>query len=244
MANEAIFNRLLGALETRNAKIANVLASHRAEAGRIVATYSEAVGAVRLANLIAQDREAIKAAHEDAQSAAGRCVGELREALGRHICAAPAPAAMEALRAAKDFALRLTEEEIQSLANAMHGNGLGMSCLREIAATSGFALSFATAKNLSDDLERIARAFSPSSWAPRDPALLPAALEVLPDRVFRGVSQGRPDAVSISIAQGAADALREDLSKMAARWAVVGDPDAASVFSLERLPAQAPQNAP
>lgn len=244
MGNKAVFDRLVGALEARNERITNVLVSHQAEVGRIKATYSERVAAAKLADLIAQDRESIKAAHADAQSTAGRCVGELRELLERHVCAVPDPSAMEVLRTAQDFGLHLSEAEIQAMGNALHGNALGLSCLREIAATSGFALNFATAKDFSADLERLERGFSPSSWAPRDPALLAAALEVLPDRVYRGISQGRPDSVSISIAQGAADALKSDLAAMADRWAVVGDTDATSIFSLERLPAQTAQNAP
>lgn len=76
---------------------------------------------------------------------------------------------------------------------------------------------FATAQDLTVDLERIGRGFSPSPWAPRDPAFLADALAVLPDRVFRGISQGRPDPVSVTTAQDAADALMEDLSGMAVR---------------------------
>lgn len=244
MGNKAIFNRLVGALETRNERISSVLASHQAEVGRIKATYSTAFGATKLADLVTRNREAIVSAHEAAQSTAGRCVEELRELLGRHLCAAPDPSAMEVLRTAQDFGLHFTEVEIRALGDALHGNVIGLACLREIAANSGYSMTFATAKDLSGDIERIERGFTPSSWAPRDPALLPAALEALPDRIYRGLSQGRPDATSITIAQGAADALREDLSKMAARWAVVGDPDGCSVYTLERLPAQVAQNAP
>ena len=244
MGNKAIFNRLVGALETRNERISSVLASHQAEVGRIKATYSAAFGATKLADLVTRNREAIVTAHADAQSTAGRCVGELRSLLERHVCAVPDPSAMEVLRTAQDFGLHLGEAEIRAMGNALHGSALGLACLREVAATSGFALNFATAKDFADDLERIERGFAPSPWAPRDPALLPAALEILPDRVFCGISQGRPDAVSISVAWGASDALKKDLAAMSDRWAVVGDPDAASVFSIERLPSQAVQNAP
>lgn len=176
-----IFERIQNALEARNAKIGDVLRNHQVEAARIRATYSEAVAAAKLADLRAQGREAIVTAHADAQSAAGRCVSELRELLERHVCAVPDSSAMEVLHTAQAFGLHLNEAEIRALGGAMHGNGLGMSCLREIAATSGYSLNFATAKDFADDLERIERGFSPSPWAPRDPALLPAALEILPD---------------------------------------------------------------
>ena len=236
-----VFDRLLSVQSERNEEIARIFRDFRAESERIAGRYNEKVAGEKTNELVARSRAAIEAAHARAGERAQVAVRELKEELNEHLLAPLDPALLAQLRAVQDFNLTLSRAEIESFADAAKGNLLALRCIAGIAEASGFKMSFAGADDFAQDLDAITRAFQPSSWAPD--SFGREALEILPDAIWRGVNQGRPDGIRVATARAAAEGARRNLEQGRERWGRIGDPLAAkSEYTLERI--QNAQNAP
>lgn len=238
-----VFNRLLSVQSERNAEITRIFRDFRAESERIAGRYSERIAAEKSAELASTSRAAIEAAHARAGERAQVAVRELKEEFRKFLLTPPDEALMNLIRTARDFDVKLSRSELESFADAAQGNLFVLRCLAEVAAQSGYRLDFVGADDFTQDLEAVERAFRPSAWCPD--GFGNEALAVLPNVVWRGVDQGRPDGIRIATARAAAEGARRNLEQGRERWSRIGDPLAQkSVYTLEKLTSQAPQNAP
>lgn len=238
----SIFDRLIAMHDDRKKEITKIFESYRSEVARIETRYSKQVADEKLGALVSTSRASIVQVHERTEERAQIAIDELRDELRKHLLAPLDPALMAQLRAARDFGLTLSRSELECFADAAKGNLLALRCIQSVAEESGYRMTFTNGDDLSQDLDAVERAFQPSSWAPD--GFGREALEILPDAIWKGVNQGRPDGIRVATARAAAEGARRNLELGRERWGRIGDPDAASVFSLERLPSQTAQNAP
>lgn len=136
----------------------------------------------------AQARSELKAADKEfGETINGTVIPRLRELLADHVTATPPADFMNALRIYKEFNLKPTKMELQTLLHATQGNFMAMRALQDVARGAGFDIKFSDVTAYERDiseLEKLGR--TPTCYGP-----LEYSKEV--DEIFPEVPQFRPD---------------------------------------------------
>lgn len=213
----SIFAELNEVLLRRNSQIGSILENYRREAQSYTDTYRPEIAEQKKDDLMANSQSQIRAADQMAHDDAEKKVGELRKLLHAYVTESANMALVEQLKVAKDFDLSLSKIELEAFAVQSGGNYTLLRCLSTVAQQSGYKLSYPALEDYEADLTEIEQVFScPSLFAPE--GLVHEAVICSPNKVWKGIDQGRPQAYDISLAQHRGNSASDKFKKMAERW--------------------------
>ena len=213
----SIFAELNEILLRRNSTIAAVLENYRRAAKSYADTYQPKIAEQKTDDLMTSSRSQIKAADQTAHDEAEKEIGELRKLLQAYVTEPANMALVEQLKIAKDFDLSLSKIELEAVAAQSGGNYTLLRCLSTVARQSGYTLTYPMLESYEGDLAEIEQSFAcPSLFAPED--LVHEAVICSPNKVWKGIDQGRPQAYDIALAKSRANSVSGKLQKMAERW--------------------------
>ena len=150
-----VFEPLKTAFNEHQKKMENLLEGYRKTLDRYRAIYNEDTFQAYKNELITSTRDKILAADQSFSNAVGIATARLRRELADQIKRPVDEKFVNIMRTVKDFGIKLSRTEIETLARQAAGNLTELRVIASVAAASGYEVQYTTPDELSRDIERL-----------------------------------------------------------------------------------------